>query len=226
MRNIIIVGLSVIAALAAGTQTNLVRTADRELLGGALRSAGVLAIIDTGSSRGDPVRKSDVPERSGAGTEYDRDLYDHWTDSDGDCMNTRHELLEELSTGNMTYSDNGCYVKTGRWNDPYTGNVYTVSRNMDVDHMVPLAWAHYRGGHSWDAETRRRFANDRVNLFAVQASANRSKGADGPLDWMPPDEGFHCQYVTRFERIVRMYDLEYLRGEKEKMDALRARVCG
>lgn len=163
---------------------------------------------------------------TGGGTEYDRDLYDHWIDANGDCMNARHELLEDLSTGPVSYAENRCYVKHGRWNDPYTGNIYTVSRDMDVDHMVPLAWAHYRGAHSWSADKRRRFANDRVNMFAVQASANRSKGARGPLEWLPPNEGFHCQYVTRFERIVRTYDLEYLPGEKTDMNALRARVCG
>ena len=159
-------------------------------------------------------------------TDYDRDLYDHWIDEDQDCMNTRHELLEELSTGRVTHSEDGCYVMRGRWNDPYTGNIYMTARDMDVDHLVPLAWAHHRGAHSWSSEKRRRFANDPVNLFAVQASANRSKGARGPLEWMPPDRGFHCQYVIRFERIVRMYSLKYLPGEKSDMDALRARVCG
>jgi len=164
--------------------------------------------------------------RADGGTKYDRDLYDHWIDEDQDCMNTRHELLEELSTGRVTRSGDGCYVIRGRWNDPYTGNIYMTARDMDVDHMVPLAWAHCRGAHSWGAEKRRRFANDPVNLFAVQASANRSKGARGPLEWMPPNEAFHCQYVIRFERIVRLYRLDYRPGEKSDMDALRARVCG
>lgn len=156
---------------------------------------------------------------------YDRHLYDHWIDVDGDCQNARHELLQELSTSAVTMNKSGCTVGTGRWNDPYTGNVYTKSRDLDIDHMVPLYWAHQHGGHSWDRETRRKFANDPVNLFAVQASANRQKGAKGPLEWLPPNEGYHCQYITRFHRIVLTYKLSYSPAEKQQMDALRAKLC-
>ena len=166
--------------------------------------------------------------RSAGGTSvaYDRDLYDHWIDEDGDCENARHELLKELSTGRITMSDSGCTVARGRWNDPYTGRIFTNARDMDIDHMVPLAWAHAHGADDWSAAERRRFANDPVNMFAVEASANRSKGARGPLEWLPPSESFHCQYVTRFHRIVRTYGLEYTDYEQRGMQDLRGRVCG
>lgn len=157
------------------------------------------------------------------GTRYDRDLYGGWADDDGDCMNTRHELLAELSTGQVRID--GCYVQRGRWNDPYTGKVFLNARDMDVDHMVPLAWAHYRGGHSWTSGKRETFANDARNLFAVDAGTNRSKGARGPLEWLPPNEGFHCEYITRFHRIVLLYDLEYEPGEAGEMNTLRSRLC-
>lgn len=157
---------------------------------------------------------------------YDRELYDHWIDADGDCQNARHELLQELSTGPVTLTASGCTVAHGRWNDPYTGFVFTNAREMDIDHLVPLAWAHARGADLWDSDLRRRFANDPVNLFAVQASVNRSKGAQGPLEWLPPNEAFRCQYVTRFHRVALSYGLTYPAGERERMDALRQRLCG
>ena len=163
--------------------------------------------------------------RAEATTPYDRRLYDHWIDEDGDCQNARHELLQELSTDPVTLGSDGCTVSRGRWNGPYTGIIFTKARDMDIDHVVPLAWAHAHGGDHWDAELRRQFANDPVNLFAVQASANRSKGASGPLEWLPPDAGFHCQYVTRFHRIVLTYKLTYSDHERRKMDALRTRLC-
>jgi hypothetical protein len=188
----------------------------------------IAALVQNQGSQSSTTAKRFTPpaeERAGANVKYDRDLYDHWIDVDGDCQNARHELLQELSTGQITLNKSGCTVATGRWNDPYTGQIYTVSRDLDIDHMVPLAWAHWHGAHSWDAATRRQFANDKVNLFAVQASANRQKGAKGPLEWMPPDESFHCQYITRFHRIVLMYKLEYSAQEAAEMDQMRAKLC-
>jgi hypothetical protein len=181
--------------------------------------------VQSNSSPKQTYSSKPTEERAGLGVAYDRELYDHWIDVDGDCQNARHELLQELSTATVKMNSSGCTVASGRWNDPYTGNIYTNSRDLDIDHMVPLAWAHAHGGHSWDAATRRQFANDPVNLFAVQAAANRQKGAKGPLEWLPPSQDFQCQYVTRFHRIVVTYNLTYEPWEAEQMDALRAQLC-
>ena len=169
---------------------------------------------------------SGIAGHAGTAMPYDRDLYDHWIDEDRDCQNARHEFLIENSTGPVTFNTKGCSVIHGRWNDPYTGMIFTNARDMDIDHMVPLAWAHAHGADQWSRDLRRQFANDPANLFAVQASANRSKGAKGPLQWLPPNNGFHCQYVTRFHRIVLTYKLQYTAHEQNRMAALRTRVCG
>lgn len=179
----------------------------------------------SGSATSTSPRKS-PSKQSHAVQPYDRHLYDHWIDADGDCQNARHELLQELSTGQVTLNSSGCTVQHGRWNDPYTGRIFTNARDMDIDHMVPLAWAHAHGAHSWNADLRRQFANDPVNLFAVEASANRSKGAKGPLEWLPPSQAYHCQYITRFHRIVLTYKLQYSDYEAREMEALRGRLCG
>ena len=39
---------------------------------------------------------------------YDRDNWSHWLDEDGDCLNTRHEVLLAQSIGTVVYSSNGC----------------------------------------------------------------------------------------------------------------------
>lgn len=139
---------------------------------------------------------------------YDRNAFGGWQDDDGDCLDTRGEILAQLSTGTTHYTNNGCRVDRGRWNDPYTGHIFTNAGDMDIDHLVPLAWAWDRGAASWSQEKRRAFANDPVNLFAVDAGTNRSKGAKGPLEWLPPNTQFHCQYVLRFERVLRTYDIQ------------------
>jgi hypothetical protein len=116
-------------------------------------------------------------------------------------------------------------VVRGRWNDPYTGKIFSNARDLDIDHMVPLAWAHAHGADQWDAAQRRKFANDPINLFAVEASANRAKGAKGPLDWLPPDAAYRCEYITRFHRIVLTYKLSYSASEASNMDRLRSNLC-
>lgn len=184
------------------------------------RGQGQCQTVSTGA----PTR-STAPV-SNKGSAYDRDLFGGWDDADGDCQNTRHELLAQLSTGRVSYSSDGCSVVHGRWNDPYTGNIYSTARDLDVDHLVPLAYAWSRGADKWDSAKRERFANDQVNLFAVQASANRQKGAKGPLKWMPPNAGFHCQYLLRFTRVSKSYGLVFSVQEAEGIDRMKTSACG
>lgn len=156
---------------------------------------------------------------------YNRDLFVHWIDQDGDCINTRHELLMKQSVSTVDTGRNRCTAYRGRWNDPYTGKVFYNARDLDVDHIVPLAWAWSHGAHSWSASKRRDFANDESNLLAVQASVNREKGAAGPLQWLPPNQAYHCQYVLSFQIIVKKYGAVYSQHEADAMQRLQKSVC-
>jgi len=156
---------------------------------------------------------------------YKRSYFGDWADSDGDCQNTRHELLQELSTAIMSFTDNTCRVLTGKWQDPYTGKTFRRSDKVDIDHMVPLYWAWQHGAHSWNRDKRVRFANDPRNLFAVQKSVNREKSAKGPLKWLPPNIAFRCNYIIRFERILKIYDLRMSNYEQNGFKILKAQYC-
>lgn len=156
---------------------------------------------------------------------YDRALYGSWADLDADCQNTRHELLAELSTAKVIWNESGCSVIRGRWIDPYTNKIFTNASDIDIDHLVPLSYAHDRGAAYWSTEEKTKFANDQRNLFAVDASANRSKGAHGPLSWLPPNEKFRCQYISRFMRIMMIYGLNFHPEESVYMEDLRDAYC-
>ena len=78
---------------------------------------------------------------------YNRDLYGGWIDADGDCQNTRHEVLIAESTLPVTLDARGCRVVSGRWEDPYTGRVFTDPRHLDIDHFIPVG----RGAPEWRA---------------------------------------------------------------------------
>ena len=139
---------------------------------------------------------------------YDRDAFRHWLDADSDCQDTRAELLIAQSTTEVRFAKDGdrCRVITGRWISPFTGNVIQNSDAVEIDHVVSLKWAWERGAWQWTDNKRERFANDPINIMAVEASLNSSKGARGPTEWLPPSA--QCGYVARFFRVVKQYDLQ------------------
>ena len=156
---------------------------------------------------------------------YDRSLFGGWADYDDDCQNTRQELLQELSTGVTILARNNCTVVQGKWYGPYTGKTSTNARQVDVDHLVPLKWAWDRGAHSWAAKKREAFANDKANLMVVDRGANREKGAQGPLNWLPPLVSYQCQYLTRFRRVVDTHGIDLLPEENNKLKRLQQNIC-
>lgn len=139
---------------------------------------------------------------------YDRSEFGHgWADLDGDCQDSRAEALISTSTTTVRFADERrCRVVTGRWISMFTGNVIQNAGDIDIDHVVPLKWAWDHGASSWTKAKREKFANDPVNLIPVEASLNRSKGAQGPESWLPPSG--KCQYISRFLRIVKTYGLQ------------------
>ena len=95
------------------------------------------------------------------------------------------------------------------------------SSEIDIDHIVPLKWAWERGAKGWTRAKRERFANDMVNLSPVDLGLNRSKGALGPNEWLPPSG--QCGYVARFVRIVKQYDLKPTKLEARWLKAFLER---
>ena len=139
---------------------------------------------------------------------YNRSAFGHgWDDSDGDCQDSRAEALITTSTTQVRFAEaKRCRVVTGRWVSPFTGLVIQNASDIDIDHVVALSWAWHRGAATWTRGRRIEFANDSVNIVAVEASLNRSKSDQGPDEWLPP--AGQCGYVARFYRIVKIYQLE------------------
>ena len=138
---------------------------------------------------------------------YSRDHFGRgWADFDGDCQNSRVEALISQSTGPVRFKDpNQCSISAGRWISLFTGKVIQDPTKIDIDHLVPLKWAWDHGANHWPSNKRNKFANDPINLLSVEASLNRQKGSKGPDEWLPPTG--HCEYISRFIRVVRLYGL-------------------
>ena len=151
--------------------------------------------------------------------DYNRNEYGRWRDVDRDCQNTRHEILISSSTNPVKFkTEKQCLVVSGTWFDPYTSKNFKKAKKIDIDHVVPLKEAHISGASGWTKEKKRQFSNDEENLLAVSRSANRSKGAKDPAQWMPKNEAFHCEYIKRWVAVKEKYILYMDRKEQQKVN--------
>ena len=151
--------------------------------------------------------------------EYSRSQWKHWTDEDGDCQDARQEALISESLVDVTFeSERECRVESGRWYGAFTGNYVEAPGDLDIDHLVPLKNAHDSGGWAWNSDRKQEYANylgDPDHLIAVTKGANRSKGAKGPDEWRPPDEGYWCQYATDWTEVKMEWGLMMTQRETE-----------
>jgi hypothetical protein len=93
---------------------------------------------------------------------YNRAEWDHWIDTNGDCQDTRQEVLIEESLIAVTLDAQGCRVIVGMWRDEYTGAIYNDPGDLDVDHRVPLANAWVELGRFAKARVRERSDRSRT----------------------------------------------------------------
>jgi hypothetical protein len=135
-----------------------------------------------------------------------------WEDADGNCRDTRQEVLaRDAFPGSVEWDAAGCRVVRGWWRDPYSGELRRDPGGMDIDHVVPLRWAWEHGGAAWPLERKRQFANELGYpgaLVATTPAMNRGKGDKGPSRWLPKDGGAACQYGHAWATMLFLYRLE------------------
>lgn len=153
---------------------------------------------------------------------YERSYFgEGWADLDGDGCNTRNEILaRDLSQVRRSRS---CVVRSGRLDDPYTGQVVDfvagpeTSAQVQIDHVVALAAAWRAGADKWDSAQRLHYANDPLVLLAVEGQANQDKGAADADEWLPPNQAYHCPYVRRQIAIKTKWHLSVTPAERQRM---------
>jgi hypothetical protein len=139
--------------------------------------------------------------------------------------NTRDDVLRRDLT-QLVVRPGTCYAQSGVLNDPYTGQSITFVRGpetseaVQVDHVVSLSDAWYKGARDWDDQRRRDFANDPRNLLAVGAKANFDKAFRDANAWLPPNQAFRCAFVARQVEVKTAYALWVSANEKRAMAAV------
>jgi hypothetical protein len=159
-------------------------------------------------------------------TGYSRAQFgDGWADVGG--CDTRDRILTRDLTA-KTYLD-GCRVRTGTLADPYTAQAIRYTRGaseVDIDHVVALSDAWQKGAQQWSPATRVAFANDPLELLAVDAHTNRSKGDGDAATWLPANKSFRCDYVARQVAVKTKYRLSVTQAEKDAIDRVLAACPG
>jgi hypothetical protein len=154
-------------------------------------------------------------------TGYEREKFGKaWFDVDGNGCGTRDDILKRDLT-DVRLKEGRCKVASGVLaDDPYTGNRVDFVRGrskVDIDHLVALSDAWQKGAQQWDAEKRRRFANDPLNLLAVEASANRRKSDGDAATWLPANKAYRCTYVAAQVAVKKKYGVWVTRAERDAM---------
>lgn len=160
-----------------------------------------------------------VDDRSSA-PPYSRDAFGGWLDEDGDCLDTRAEVLAAES---LVAVGGQCTVTSGRWESPYDGGTVLLTPDgVDIDHLVALANAWESGAWRWNDDRRASFANDLTHpehLVAVSASINRAKGARSPDQWMIPSRSkeTRCAYLVNWVVIKARWGLSITSRELDTL---------
>jgi hypothetical protein len=159
-------------------------------------------------------------------TGYDRDEFGSaWADVDRNGCDTRNDILKrDLSDETFKPGTRDCVVLTGVLDDPYGGKRIEFERGQDtssdvqIDHLIPLSDAWQKGAQKWTATKRKEFANDPLNLLAVDGPLNNQKSDSDAATWLPPRKSYRCAYIARQVDVKAKYGLWVTSAEKDAME--------
>lgn len=153
-----------------------------------------------------------------------------WADI-GYC-DVRNHILNRDMTEIVTKSDTDCTVVSGTLQDPYTGKTIKFQRgeqtsdDVQIDHVVALSDAWQKGAQALSSDERVRFANDSLNLLAVDGKTNNEKGDGDAATWLPPNKDYRCRYVARQVAVKQKYRLWVTSSEKDAIVRVLAACPG
>lgn len=164
----------------------------------------------------------------GAGCVFGTDWNDATSAPGGqNGCDTRNDVLrQDLRDIEIDPGTNGCVVRRGVLDDPYTGHTISFERGWEtslavqVDHVIPLAAAWDLGAAAWPQPRREAFANDiKFELMAVDGDTNMSKSDGTPGEWMPPNRAYHCGYAVKYLEASAHWRLPVTRADHAVLSA-------
>lgn len=159
---------------------------------------------------------------------YNRALFDHWRDIDGDGCDSRDQVLKRDSISLPQVDPVNCNVVAGDWVSPYDGAKWSNPSDIDIDHVVALKEAWDSGAWAWSAAQRKAFANDTSDsrtLLAVTDSVNQSKSDKDPSNWLPPLQSYTCTYLGNWIAVKVRWGLSMDSSEYGRIKNLLQSTC-
>ncbi|MFJ6419228.1 HNH endonuclease family protein [Paeniglutamicibacter sp. NPDC091659] len=166
-------------------------------------------------------------------TGYDRDLFGAgWNDPDRNGCDARNDILgRDLQNVTAKPGTQGCVITSGTLQDPFTGQMIDfirgqgTSTKVQIDHLVALSDAWQKGAQHMSPQERLAFANDPLNLLAVDGPSNASKGDGDAATWLPPKKGFRCDYVARQTAVKAKHGLWMTKAEHDVIQRILTIQC-
>lgn len=163
-------------------------------------------------------------------TGYDRALFGQvWTDVDRNGCDTRNDVLRrDLSEYVLKSDSHGCLVLSGTLYDPYTDTTISflrgqgTSAKVQIDHVVALSDAWQKGASQLSVDTRTAFANDSLNLLAVDGPNNQRKSDGDAATWLPPNKSYRCSYAARQVAVKAKFGLWVTIAERDAIARILA----
>ncbi len=139
-----------------------------------------------------------------------------WLDVDNNGCDTRNDILNRDLKKIRKIN---CTVLLGELDDPYTGKNIKFQRGknssvIQIDHIVALQNAWINGAWEWNKRKREEFANDPLNLIAVDGKSNQEKGSKDFANWTPRNKTSLCSYAKRQITVKSKYGLKVTDEEK------------
>lgn len=159
---------------------------------------------------------------------YDRALFEHWRDVDGDGCDSRDQVLKRDSISLPQVDPVNCNVIAGDWISPYDGAKWSNPTDIDIDHVVALKEAWDSGAWAWSAAQRKAYANDTSDnrtLLAVTDSVNQSKSDKDPSNWLPPLQSYTCTYLGNWIAVKVRWNLSMDASEYGRIKNLLQSTC-
>jgi hypothetical protein len=157
---------------------------------------------------------------------YEREQFGAgWSEIDG--CDTRNVILARDLT-DVIRADDGCKVLSGVLIDSYTSKTINFQRGassssaVQIDHVVALSDAWQKGAQNMDVAIRTQFANDPLNLLAVDGPANQQKSDSDAASWLPPNREYRCRFIARQIAVKREYNLWVTAAERDAMQRVLA----
>lgn len=155
-----------------------------------------------------------------------------WKDPDHNGCDGRNDILRrDLTVVVARPGTQGCVIESGLLDDPYTGKIISFVRGqrtstaVQIDHVVALSDAWQKGAQLLSEDQRLQFANDPLNLLAVDGPANASKGDGDAATWLPPRKSFRCAYAVRQTAVKAKYGLWVTQAEHDALEDVITRRC-